>query len=158
MGQAANKSRRKENEARAYSKYIRSSWQKLNVVAATIRGKNAGRALIDLQFSPRRVSKEVHKTLQSAIANAENNHGLNVDRLVVAEAVVGRTLVMTRFHARARGRVGAVEKKFSNLLIVLREPNEKVDGEKSAKPKKAKAAPKQKANNKPAAKKRAAAG
>lgn len=156
MGKAANKSRRKENEARAYSKYIRSSWQKLNVVAKTIRGKNAGRALTDLQFSTRRVAQDVRKTLQSAIANAENNHGLNVDRLVVAEAVVGRTLVMTRFHARARGRVGAVEKKFSNLLIVLREPNEKAEGE--AKPKKAKAPKQPKSNNKPAAKKRAAAG
>lgn len=153
MGQAANKSRRKENESRAYSKYIRSSWQKLNLVAKTIRGKNAGRAMTDLEFSSRRVAKDVRKVLQSAIANAENNHGLDVDRLVVAEAVVGRTLVMGRFHARARGRVAKVEKKFSNLLIVLREPDEKAEAKKN-KPKKAKTAG-GKAKKAPAAKEQA---
>ncbi len=123
MGQSANPRRQKENEAKAYSKYIKSSAQKLNVVAQMIRGKKAGRALTDLKFSTRRVSQEVYKVLQSAIANAENNHGLDVDRLVVSEAVVGKTLKMKRFHARGRGRAAQVEKKFSNILVVVREEN-----------------------------------
>lgn len=121
MGQAANKSRRKDNEAHAYGKYLRTSPQKLNLLAQLIRGKNAGKALIDLQFSSRRIAQDVRKVLQSAIANAENNHGLDVDRLVVAEATVGKTLVMKRFHARARGRASGIEKKFSNITITVRE-------------------------------------
>lgn len=124
MGKAANPKRVKENEARAYSKYIRTSPQKLNLVAQTIRGQKAGKALTDLQFSPRRIAKEVRKVLQSAVANAENNHGLDVDRLVVAEATVGRTLSMGRFHARGRGRAASIEKKFSNLTIIVREQDQ----------------------------------
>ncbi|HBR69892.1 MAG TPA: 50S ribosomal protein L22 [Rhodospirillaceae bacterium] len=124
MGQKANKKRTKENEARAYGKYLRTSPRKLNLVAQMIRGKNAGRALIDLDFNARRISGEVKKVLQSAIANAENNHGLDVDRLVVAEATVGSTLKMKRYHARARGRAAPVVKKFSNLTIVVREAQE----------------------------------
>src|SRR5262245_43088967 len=123
MGQKANPKRTQANEARAYSKYIKSSAQKLNLVAQTIRGKNAGKALVDLEFSKRRVAQDVRKVLQSAISNAENNHGLDVDRLVVAQAVVGKTLKMKRFHARGRGRAAAVEKKFSNIMIVVREQN-----------------------------------
>ncbi len=124
MGQQANPSRTKENEARAFAKHIRTSPQKLNLVAQTIRGKNAGRALVDLQFSKRRVAQHVRDLLQSAVANAENNHGLDVDRLVVAEAVVGRSLVMKRFRARARGRGVRIEKKFANLTIVVREQDQ----------------------------------
>ena len=107
MGQSANPRRVKENEARAYAKYVSTSPQKLNLVAQTIRGKNAARALVDLEFSKRRVAQDVRKLLQSAVANAENNHGLDVDRLVVSEAYVGKTIMMKRFHARGRGR-GAV--------------------------------------------------
>lgn len=121
MSKAANPKRTKENEARAYSKYIRTSPQKLNLVAQTIRGQKAGKALTDLQFNPRRIAKEVRKVLQSAVANAENNHGLDVDRLVVSVATVGRTLSMGRFHARGRGRAASIEKKFSNLTIIVKE-------------------------------------
>lgn len=124
MGQEANGRRVKDNEARAFAKSIRTSPQKLNLVAKTIRGKNAGRALVDLEFSKRRVSEEVRKLLQSAIANAENNHGLDVDNLVIAEAHVGKALVMKRFRARARGRGARIEKKFSNMTIVVREAEE----------------------------------
>jgi large subunit ribosomal protein L22 len=136
MGKPANESRTKPNESRAYGKYLRTSPQKLNLIAQTIRGKLAGRALIDLEFSPRRIAKDVRKLLQSAVANAENNHGLDVDRLIVAEATVGKTLVMKRFHARARGRSAGIEKPFSNMTIILREGGaEKAD----KKPKAAKA-------------------
>jgi len=121
MGQEKNAPRVKENEARAYGKYFRTSPQKLNLVAQTIRGKNAGRALTDLEFSKRRISQDVRKLLQSAIANAENNHGLDVDQLVIAEATVGKTVMMKRFRARARGRGARIEKKISNMTIVVRE-------------------------------------
>lgn len=121
MGQDKNAKRVADNEARAYGKYFQTSPQKLNLLAQTIRGKAAGRALVDLEFSKRRAAQDVRKLLQSAISNAENNHGLDVDRLVVAEASVGKTLKMKRFRARARGRAARVEKKFSNMTIVVRE-------------------------------------
>lgn len=121
MGQQKNPSRTKDNEARAFGKFLRTSPQKLNLVAQTIRGKNAGRALIDLQFSKRRIAQDVRKVLQSAVANAENNHGLDVDRLIVAEAYVGKQIMMKRYHARARGRGAPIVKKFSNMTIVVRE-------------------------------------
>jgi large subunit ribosomal protein L22 len=121
MGKTANPPRVAENEARAYAKLIRTSPQKLNLVAQLIRGKTAQAALADLTFSKRRVANEVKKVLQSAIANAENNHQLDVDRLFIREATVGKTLVMKRFHARGRGRSSRVEKPFSNLTIVVRE-------------------------------------
>jgi large subunit ribosomal protein L22 len=95
--------------------------QKLNLVAQLIRGKDAGRALTDLQFSTRRMANEVKKVLEAAIANAENNHDLDVDRLYVAEASVGKTLIMKRFRARARGRAARIHKPFSNLTIVVKE-------------------------------------
>lgn len=123
MGQAKNPSRTKDNEARAYGKYFPTSPQKLNLLAQMIRGKNAGRALIDLEFSRRRVAQDVRKLLQSAIANAENNHGLDVDRLVVSEATVGKTIKMKRFRARARGRAARIEKKISNMTIIVKEEN-----------------------------------
>src|SRR5450631_413092 len=110
-----------DNEAKAVAKMLRVSPQKLNLVAQLIRGKKVASALADLEFSRKRIAGEVRKTLESAIANAENNHSLDVDDLVVAEAFVGKALVMKRFHARARGRAGRVEKPFSNLTIVVRE-------------------------------------
>jgi large subunit ribosomal protein L22 len=136
MGQTANKTRTGENEAMAMAKYLRTSPQKLNLVAQTIRGKNAGKALIDLEFSSRRIAQDVRKVLQSAIANAENNHGLDIDRLYVAEAYVGKSITMKRFRARARGRASKILKPFSRLTVVVREQND------DAKPAAKKAAPK----------------
>jgi large subunit ribosomal protein L22 len=103
---------------------IRVSPQKLNLVAQLIRGKKASAALADLEFSRKRIAGEVRKVLQSAIANAENNHDLDVDSLIVAEAHVGKALVMKRFSPRARGRVGRILKPFSNLTVVVRQVEE----------------------------------
>ena len=111
----------KDTEAKAVARMLRVSPQKLNLLAQLIRGKKVDRALADLEFSRKRIALDVKKTLESAIANAENNHDLDVDALVVAEAHVGKALVMKRFHARARGRAGRVEKPFANLTIVVRE-------------------------------------
>tara|TARA_Y100000815_G_scaffold230450_1_gene220197 strand:+ start:78 stop:458 length:381 start_codon:yes stop_codon:yes gene_type:complete len=113
-----------DNEAMAYAKHLRTSPQKLNLVAETIRGKKCEAALSELEFSRRRISGEVKKLLESAIANAENNHQLDVDRLYVAEATVGKTMVIKRWRARARGRVGRIQKPFSNLRLVVREREE----------------------------------
>ena len=112
------------NEAMAYAKHLRTSPQKLNLVAETIRGKKCEAALSELEFSRRRISGEVKKLLESAIANAENNHQLDVDRLYVAEATVGKTKVIKRWRARARGRIGPIQKPFSNLRLVVREREE----------------------------------
>ncbi len=112
MSQEKNPRALKDNEAKAVCRMIRVSPQKLNLVAQLIRGKKVDRALADLTFSHKRIAHDVKKTLESAIANAENNHDLDVDDLVVAEAFVGKALVMKRFHARARGRAGRVEKAF----------------------------------------------
>jgi large subunit ribosomal protein L22 len=111
----------KDTEAKAVARMLRVSPQKLNLLAQLIRGKRVEKALADLEFSQKRIAHDVRKTLESAIANAENNHGLDVDDLIVAEAHVGRAMVMKRFHARARGRAGRVEKPFSHLTIVVRE-------------------------------------
>jgi large subunit ribosomal protein L22 len=100
---------------------LRVSPQKLNLVAGLIRGKKVSTALADLEFSRKRIARDVRKCLESAIANAENNHDLDVDDLVVAQAFVGKSLVLKRFHARARGRASRVEKPFSNLTIIVRE-------------------------------------
>jgi len=124
MGQAANPSRTQQNEAQVRLRNIRTSPQKLNLVAQMIRGQRVQKALLDLEFSPKRVAKHVHKALQSAIANAENNHNLDVDRLIVKTAVVGKGLVMKRFHARAKGRAGRIEKPFSHLTIIVSERKE----------------------------------
>ena len=110
-----------DNEAKAVARMLRVSPQKLNLLAQLIRGKKVATALADLEFSQKRISIEVKKTLESAIANAENNHSLDVDDLVVAEAHVGRAMVMKRFSPRARGRAGRIEKLFSHLTIVVRE-------------------------------------
>ncbi len=133
MSQTANPKRTKDNEARAYGKFLKTSPQKLNLLAQMIRGKKASRAVIDLEFSKRRIAKEVRKVLMSAISNAENNHNLDVDRLVITSATVGRTLKMKRFHARGRGRAAGIEKKFSNITIVVAEGEEKAKKQKKAK-------------------------
>src|SRR5262249_54808954 len=129
MGKSARERDLKENEAKAVARMIRISPQKLNLVAQMIRGKKAASALADLEFSRKRIAKEVRKCLESAIANAENNHDLDVDDLVVAEASVGKALVIKRFAARGRGRVGRIFKPFSHLTIVVRE----VEAAKAAK-------------------------
>ncbi|MDD9909723.1 MAG: 50S ribosomal protein L22 [Ahrensia sp.] len=113
-----------DNEAKAVHRMIRVSPQKLNLVAQMIRGKKASRALSDLEFSPKRIAGTVRKCLQSAIANAENNHDLDVDSLVVKEAYVGQSIVMKRFMARGRGRASRIQKPFSHLTIVVREVEE----------------------------------
>jgi large subunit ribosomal protein L22 len=113
-----------DNEAMAFSKHIRISAQKLNLVASLIRGLDCEKAISELTFSKRRIAQEVKKVLESAIANAENNHDLDVDKLYVAEAYVGRTMVMKRWRARARGRTGKILKPFSNLRVIVREREE----------------------------------
>jgi large subunit ribosomal protein L22 len=110
-----------DNEAQAIARMLRVSPQKLNLVAQLIRGKKVNIALADLEFSRKRIAKEVRKCLQSAIANAENNHDLDIDELVVAQAHVGKGLVIKRFHARGRGRAGKIMKPFSHLTIVVRQ-------------------------------------
>jgi large subunit ribosomal protein L22 len=114
------------SEARARTSTIRISPQKLNLVAQMIRGKKVATALADLTFSRKRVARDVKKTLESAVANAENNHQLDVDSLVVAEAHVGKSLVLKRWTPRARGRVGRIHKRTSHLTIVVREVEEQV--------------------------------
>src|ERR671923_694953 len=106
-----------DNEAKAVARMLRVSPQKLNLVAKQTRGRKAAAALADLQFSRKRIAVDVKKCLESAIANAENNHDLDVDDLVVAEAFVGKAIVMKRFHARGRGRASGIMKPFSNLTI-----------------------------------------
>jgi large subunit ribosomal protein L22 len=121
MGKPKTKRALKDTEAKAVLRTLRTSGQKLNLVAQLIRGKKVESALADLQFSRKRIATDVKKCLESAIANAENNHNLDVDDLVVSQAYVGKALVMKRFHARARGRGARIEKPFSNLTIVVRE-------------------------------------
>ena len=125
MGKAKAPRQLKDNEAKAVARTLRISPQKLNLVAALIRGKKVNAALADLEFSRKRIAGTVKKTLKSAIANAENNHDLDVDTLVVAEAYVGKSVVMKRFHVRGRGRASRIEKPFSHLTIVVREAEEK---------------------------------
>jgi large subunit ribosomal protein L22 len=168
MGKDARARVLADHQAKAVGRMIRISPRKLNLVAQSIRGKTAETALNELTFSPKRIAKTVKKVLQSAIANAENNHDLDVDDLIVSEASVGKNLVMKRFHARARGRGAGIEKPFSQITIVVEELRAKApaksetveaaDGETSTKSKKApakKAAAKKVAAKKPAAKKSA---
>lgn len=121
MGKEQNPRRVADNEAMAKTKMLRTSPQKLNLVAAMIRGKKVEKALADLTFSKRRIAGDVKKCLQSAIANAENNHNLDVDQLIVAEAWVGKNMVMKRGRPRARGRFGKIMKPFSEITITVRE-------------------------------------
>jgi large subunit ribosomal protein L22 len=124
MGKAKQERRRAENEAQAVTRNIRISPQKLNLVAQLIRGKKVDKALADLTFSRKRIAQDVKKTLQSAVANAENNHNLDVDSLVVSEAFVGKNMVMKRWRPRARGRVARIMKPFSQLTVVVKEVEE----------------------------------
>jgi large subunit ribosomal protein L22 len=124
MSKPARKRSLADNEAKAITRSIRISPRKLNEVAATIRGKKVDKALAELTFSRRRIAGTVKKTLESAIANAENNHDLDINELVVAEAYVGKNIVMKRWTPRARGRVGRIEKFFSELTIIVRVVNE----------------------------------
>ncbi len=121
MGKEARARVLSESQAKAIGRGIRTSPRKLNLVAQTIRGKRAEQALATLKFSQRRVAHEVKKVLESAIANAENNHDLDVDDLVVTEASVGKNMVLKRFHARARGRGASIEKPFAQITIVVEE-------------------------------------
>ncbi len=124
MGKDKNPRRVADNEAMAKTRMLRTSPQKLNLVAALIRGKKVEKALADLTFSKKRIAADVKKCLQSAIANAENNHNLDVDELIVAEAYVGKNLVMKRGRPRARGRFGRIVKPFSELTIKVRQVEE----------------------------------
>ena len=124
MGKEKNPRRVEDNEAMAKSKMLRTSPQKLNLVAALIRGKKVERAVTDLTFSKKRIAGDVLKCLQSAIANAENNHGLDVDALVVAEAWCGKNLTLKRGRPRARGRFGKIMKPFSEITIKVRQVGE----------------------------------
>ncbi|MBW7922682.1 MAG: 50S ribosomal protein L22 [Rubellimicrobium sp.] len=128
MGQEKNPRRVADNEAMAKIRMLRTSPQKLNLVAALIRGKPVERALNDLTFSKKRIAQDVKKCLQSAIANAENNHSLDVDSLVVAEAWVGKNLVLKRGRPRARGRYGKIMKPFSEITIKVRQIEEAANG------------------------------
>jgi large subunit ribosomal protein L22 len=156
-----------DHQAMAVARNIRVSPRKLNLVAQQIRGKKVDRALNVLTFSPKRIAGVVKKTLQSAIANAENNHDLDVDDLVVKEASVGKNLVMKRFHARARGNAGGIEKFFAQITIVVEEKREeapkkedtkaaapKADGKSKSSGKSKAAAPKKAAAKKPAKEKK----
>jgi len=121
MGKPKRERSLPDNEAKAVARNLRVSPQKLNLVASMIRGKKVNVALADLEFSRKRIATDVRKCVMSAVANAENNHGLDVDDLIVAEAYVGKNLVMKRFHARGRGRSARVLKPFSQITVVVRE-------------------------------------
>jgi large subunit ribosomal protein L22 len=121
MSKPSAERRLDDTEASAFLRALRTSARKLNLIAQTIRGKDAAAALAELTFSRRRIAQDVKKVLQAAIANAENNHQLDVDRLYVKEATVGRAFVMKRFHTRGRGRSARVEKHFAHLTVVVRE-------------------------------------
>jgi len=125
MGKRARDRDLPDNEAKAVARMLRVSPQKLNLVAQLIRGKKVATALADLQFSQKRIAVDVKKCLESAIANAENNHDLDVDELIVAEAHVGKALVLKRFSPRGRGRMGGILKPFANLTIVVRQVESK---------------------------------
>jgi large subunit ribosomal protein L22 len=132
MGKAKRERVLGENEARAVARNLRVSPQKLNLVAQLIRGKKVDTALADLEFSRKRIAQDVRKCVMSAVANAENNHGLDVNDLVVKEAHVGKNLVMRRFHARGRGRMSPIEKPFAQLTVVVKEVEEEAKEEPKA--------------------------
>ena len=149
MGKEARDRALSDSQAKAIGRGLRTSPRKLNLVAQSIRGKRAEAALAELTFSPKRVAHVVKKVLQSAIANAENNHDLDVDDLVVTEASVGKNMVLKRFHARARGRGARIEKPFSQITIVVEEKREEAPAKKAAPKAKSESAE----GKKPAAKK-----
>jgi large subunit ribosomal protein L22 len=136
MGKQALERQLADNEVKAVGRMIRTSQYKLNLVAGLIRGKKVDQAINDLEFSRKRISNDVLKVLRSAVANAENNHNLDVDELVVAQAWTGKNLVLKRFHARGRGRGAGILKPFSEVTIILREQKAEDKDEKRAAPKK----------------------
>lgn len=155
MSKPKSERRLSDDKAMAKASSLRTSPRKLNLVAASIRGLSAAAALTQLRFEKRRIAQDVKKVLQSAIANAENNHSLDVDRLIVSEAYCGRAFVMKRFHARGRGKSAGIEKPFSNLTIVVRERAEgEIDAKKAAR--RARGLSKKEETTKKAAKKAAA--
>ena len=150
MGKPSHERRLSDTEAQAVARSLRISPQKLNLVAGMIRGKKVDQALAVLEFSQKRIAGDVRKCVMSAVANAENNHSLDVNDLVVAEAYVGKNLIMKRFHARGRGRGSSIIKPFSQLTVVVRQVEQEKAEKKSAK--KAAKKPDQGAAKKPAAK------
>lgn len=133
MGKPSRERSLPDNEAKAIARNLRVSPQKLNLVAGMIRGKKVDQALADLEFSRKRIAQDVLKCVKSAVANAENNHGLDVDELIVAEAHVGKNIVMKRFHARGRGRASGIEKPFSQITVIVRQTDEDEKAAKKAK-------------------------
>jgi large subunit ribosomal protein L22 len=131
MGKQKRERRLSDNEAQAVVKNLRVSPQKLNLLAQMIRGKKVDTALADLEFSRKRIAQDVRKCVMSAVANAENNHNLDVNDLVVKEAHVGKNLVITRFHARGRGRMSPIEKPFAQLTVVVKAQEEEAQAEDS---------------------------
>jgi len=131
MGKPKRERSLAETEAKAVARNLRVSPQKLNLVAGMIRGKKVNAALADLEFARKRIAIDVRKCVMSAVANAENNHGLDVDALVVAEAYVGKNLVMKRFHARGRGRSSRILKPFSQITVVVREVTEPAEAKEA---------------------------
>ena len=134
MGKAKRERSLPDNEARAVVRNLRVSPRKLSLVAGLIRGKKVDHALADLEFSRKRIAQDVRKGVMSAVANAENNHNLDVNDLVVSEAWVGKNLVMKRFHARGRGRASSIMKPFSQITIIVRQTED--DGSKKKRAKK----------------------
>jgi len=132
MSKTAHPRSLEDNEAKAVARMLRISPQKLNLLAQLIRGKKVQTALADLEFSRKRIAKDVRKCLESAIANAENNHDLDVDELFVSEATVGKNLVLKRFHARARGRGARIEKPFSQVTIIVEQAKREERAQKRA--------------------------
>lgn len=155
MGKPSRERALPDNEAKAVARNLRVSPQKLNLVAGLIRGKKVDQAIADLQFSRKRIANDVRKCVMSAVANAENNHGLDVNDLIVAEAWVGKNLVMRRFMARGRGRAASVSKPFSQITVIVRQTDEDAKAKKKAKKADAKAKAKG-GDAKPKAKKPAA--
>jgi large subunit ribosomal protein L22 len=133
MGKPSHQRRLADNEAQAVARSLRVSPQKLNLVAGLIRGKKVDQALAELEFSEKRIAGDVRKCVMSAVANAENNHALDVNDLIVAEAYVGKNLVMKRFHARGRGRGAPILKPFSQLTVVVRQVEQEKPEKKAAK-------------------------
>nr|PZN79412.1 MAG: 50S ribosomal protein L22 [Pseudomonadota bacterium] len=132
MGKPKRERRLSDNEAMAVARNLRVSPRKLNLVAQMIRGKKVNAALADLEFSRKRIAQDVRKCVMSAVANAENNHGLDPDDLIISEAYVGKNLVMKRFHARGRGRSAMVRKPFSQITVIVREVKQEAAQAKEA--------------------------
>ena len=143
MGKPSHARRLSEVEAQAVLKSLRISPQKLNLVATMIRGKKVDKALAELEFSQKRIANDVRKCVMSAVANAENNHGLDVNDLIVSEAYVGKTLLLKRFHARGRGRGSSIIKPFSQLTVVVKQVEAETEAPKKKAAPKAKSAPKE---------------